>query len=373
MQLAFCLYKYFPFGGLQRDFLRIATACQARGHAIRVYVLEWTGDVPPGFDVVLVPVRALSNARRYAKFSAWVAEDLRRRPAGRVVGFNKMPGLDVYFAADSCYEEKARALRNRLYRLSGRYRHFSAHERAVFAADSETEILMISSLQQPVFQKYYGTPAHRFHLLPPGISRDRRAPPDAPQVREGLRSEFGLTDDELLLLQVGSGFKTKGLDRSLRALANLAEPLRRRTQLIAIGQDDPGVFLRLARSLGIAQRVRILPGRGDIPRFLLGADLLIHPAYNENAGMVLLEALVAGLPVLTSAVCGYAHYIEEAGGGLVVPEPFEQIRLDAMLTTMLTDPDARADYKANALVFAESADIYSNAEYAADLILKERP
>jgi hypothetical protein len=46
MQLAFCLYKYFPHGGLQRDFMRIAFACQARGHAIRVYTLEWRGEVP---------------------------------------------------------------------------------------------------------------------------------------------------------------------------------------------------------------------------------------------------------------------------------------------------------------------------------------
>ena len=46
MQLVFCFYKYFPFGGLQRDFMRIALACQKRGHAIRVYTLEWTGDVP---------------------------------------------------------------------------------------------------------------------------------------------------------------------------------------------------------------------------------------------------------------------------------------------------------------------------------------
>ena len=51
-------------------------------------------------------------------------------------------------------------------------------------------------------------------------------------------------------------------------------------------------------------------GFGDI------ADLLIHPAYNENTGTVLLEALVAGLPVLVSAVCGYAHYIAEADAGL---------------------------------------------------------
>jgi UDP-glucose:(heptosyl)LPS alpha-1,3-glucosyltransferase len=376
MQLAFCLYKYFPFGGLQRDFLRIALACQARGHAIRVYTLEWRGDIPNGFECVVVPVTAFSNVRRYIRFSDWVARDLAMRPADRIIGFNKMPGLDVYFAADPCYEEKARALRNPLYRLSGRYRHFSAYERAVFAPESQTGILMISQIQQSLFEKHYGTPKHRFHLLPPGISRDRRAPANAAEIRADFRREFALNENDLLLLQVGSGFKTKGLDRSLKALAslpdNLPETLRSRTRLIAIGQDDPAPFMRLARSLGIAERVAILPGRDDIPRFLLGADLLIHPAYNENTGTVLLEALVAGLPVLTSAVCGYAHYIEEAEGGCVVAEPFAQETLDAALEKMLSDPTARSRWQTNALRFAETADIYSNAESAAELILKER-
>lgn len=54
------------------------------------------------------------------------------------------------------------------------------------------------------------------------------------------------------------------------------------------------------KAQGLSEQV--LKGRSDIPRFLLGADLLIHPAYNENTGTVLLEALVAGLPVLVSAV-----------------------------------------------------------------------
>lgn len=371
MQLAFCLYKYFPFGGLQRDFLRIALACQSRGHAIRVYTLEWSGEVPGGFEVVVVPVTAFSNSRRYERFSDWVQRDLAKRPTDRVIGFNKMPGLDVYFAADPCYEEKARTLRNPLYRLSGRYRHFAAYERAVFATESKTEILMISQVQQPFFEKHYGTPKTRFHLLPPGIAPDRRAPANASEIRAGFRREFALADDDLLLLQIGSGFKTKGLDRSLKALASLPEALGSRTRLIVIGQDEPSLFLRQARSLGVAERVAILPGRSDIPRFLLGADLLIHPAYNENTGTVLLEALVAGLPVLATAVCGYAHYIDEAGGGRVVPEPFAQDVLNATLAEMLTDSAARAAWRTNALAFAETADIYSNAERAADLILKE--
>ena len=371
MQLAFALYKYFPFGGLQRDFLRIALACQARGHAIRVYVLEWSGEIPTGFEVVTVPVRALSNVRRYEKFLAWMRQDLRQRPADRVVGFNKMPGLDVYFAADPCYEEKARSLRGPLYRLSGRYRHFAAFERAVFAPESHCRILMISSLQQPFFEKHYATPPERFHLLPPGISPDRRAPANAPEIRAAFRQEFGLGSDELLLLQLGSGFKTKGLDRSLKAVAALPEALRSRTRLIAIGQDEPAPFQRQAQGLGLAAQVSILPGRNDIPRFLLGADLLIHPAYNENTGTVLLEALVAGLPVLTTAVCGYAHYIEEAEAGCVIAEPFVQECLDTTLANMLSDREARARWQVKALAFADTADIYSNAERAAELILRE--
>lgn len=373
MQLAFLLYKYFPFGGMQRSFLRIAQACQARGHAIRVYVLEWNGDIPSGFDVVFVPVKGLRNVRRYAKFTDWVQGDLQGRPADRVIGFNKMPGLDIYFASDPCYEQKARALRNPLYRLTGRYRHFSAYERAVFSPQSRTEILMISTVQQVFFEKYYATPNARFHLLPPGIWPDRRAPANAAEIRAGFRSEFGLAQDDLLLLQIGSGFKIKGLDRSLIAFSSLPDALRLRTRLIVIGQDDPTFFRRQSASLGLAERVTILPGRDDIPRFLLGADLLIHPAYNENTGNVLLEALVAGLPVLATAICGFAHFITDADGGLVVPAPFEQAKLNEMLAGMLDDEKQRELWKANALAFAQSADIYSNAERAADLIVEARP
>ena len=369
MQLAFCLYKFFPFGGMQRDFLRIAQVCQARGHAIRVYVLEWQGEVPPGFELIHVPVRALLNHHRYRKYSAWVQADLARRPADRVVGFNKMPGLDVYYAADPCFEDKAQTLRNPLYRLGGRYRHFAAYERAVFAPDSTTEILMISSVQQALFVKHYATPARRFHLLPPGIAPDRRAPPDAAEIRREFRAEFALGDDALLLVQIGSGFKTKGVDRSLKALAALPATLKRRTRLMVIGQDDPKPFKLQASTLGLGERVRFLRGRNDVPRFLLGADVLIHPAYNENTGTVLLEAVVAGLPVLTTAVCGYAHYISDADAGCVVPEPFVQTELDRLLANMLTDEGARQRWHANGLAFAEQADLYSLPERAADVIL----
>lgn len=372
MQLAFVLYKYFPFGGLQRDFMRIALECQRRGHQIRVYTLIWEGDVPAGFEVLVAPVKALFNHRRNEKLSAWMAADLAKRPVDRLIGFNKMPGLDVYYAADGCYEDKAQTLRNPLYRRWGRYRHFAEYERAVFAPEARTEILMISEVQQPLFVKHYATPQQRFHLLPPGISQDRRAPANAAEVRAEFRREFGLGEQDRLLVQIGSGFKTKGVDRSLKALAALPAALRQRTRLFVIGQDDPKVFQLQSTALGLNEQVTFMKGRSDIPRFLLGADALIHPAYNENTGTVLLEAVAAGLPVLVTAVCGYAHYIEEARAGIVLDEPFEQAELNRELQHLLEDDAARAEWSRNGLAFADSADLYSMPQHAADVILQER-
>ncbi len=369
MLIAFCLYKYFPYGGLQRDFLRIATVCQQRGHAIRVYALEWEGAVPEGFDLVIVPVGGLSSIRRYKKFTDWVAADLRHRPADRVVGFNKMPGLDVYYAADPCFEEKSRTLRKPWYRLSARYRHFSAYERAVFGPEAKTRIMSISPVQRDLFIKYYGTPAERFHDMPPGIAPDRRAPQNAGQIRAELRQEFDIGDSEALLVQIGSDFPRKGLDRSIQALAALPPALRAATRLIALGADDARPFLSQAARLGIGDQV-IIPGpRDDVPRFLLGADILMHPARHENTGTVLLEAVAAGLPVLASAACGYAHHILAAQAGRIVPEPFAQADLDRALADMLGQRDTLAHMRRNALAYADSTDLYSLPERAADIIL----
>lgn len=373
MKLAFVLFKYFPFGGLQRNFMQIAETCRERGHEIRVYTLSWQGDAPPDFEIVIAPVKAMANHKRYERFVDWMRDDLARRPVDRVVGFNKLPGLDVYYCADPCYEDKARTQRNPLYRLTPRYRHFAAFERSVFGKDNHATILMLSPAQQALFVRHYGTPAGRFRLLPPGISQDRRAPGNAAEIRAEFRAEFSLSDDDLLLVQIGSGFKTKGLDRSLRALAGLPVELKRRVRLIAIGQDEPRPFERQIRALGLGRQVTIFKGRDDIPRFLLGADLLIHPAYNENTGNVLLEAVVAGLPVLTTAACGYAHYIEDADAGRVVPLPFEQSTLDRTLAAMLADDAARRRWASNGLDFADRADLYSRPQRAADIILGDLP
>ncbi len=366
--LGFALFKYFPYGGLQRDFLRVARECQRRGYDVRIYTLSWEGPVPDGFDVVEVPAVALTNHERYRRFADWVHNDLKLRPVNCLVGFNKMPGLDVYYAADSCFEEKAQQLRAPLYRLTPRYRLFARFERAVFEPDSDVTVLLITEQQKTQFQKFYETPDERLNILPPGISRDRQQNEESLRLRCEFRREFGLADDDVLLLLIGSGFITKGVDRALLAVAALPKELRDRVRLFVIGQDNPRQFQKLAEDLGVADRFRIFSGRDDVPRFLQGADVMLHPAYMESGGIVLIEALVAGLPVIATDVCGFAPYVTESGGGVLIESPFAQERLNEALAHLVCDGAFRARCAANGVAFGRMADVYQMAERAVDLI-----
>ena len=365
VKFAFCVFKYFPFGGISRDLERIARESLARGHFVRVYTLSWEGPPMDGVDVVLAPMKGLTNHARYARFAKWVAEHLREHPVDLVVGMNKMPGIDVYYAGDSCYEEKSQTQRNWLYRISPRYRLFSNFERAVFGRDSDTEVLTISEVQTPLFRRHYGTQWERLHPLPPGIDRSRRASVDRAEVRRAFRQEFEVGDDERLLLFVGSGFIKKGLDRAIAAFAALPIPLRRTSRLFVVGEDNAKPFERRIARLGLTDRITFFSGRDDVPRFLFSADALVLPAYDENTGTVILEAMIAGLPVLVTENCGYAHYVEQANAGLIVHIPYEQQSLDDKLVELLTSPE-RDRWRLNGIAFGNRPEIYRLVEAAVD-------
>ncbi|MBG10288.1 MAG: glucosyltransferase I RfaG [Gammaproteobacteria bacterium] len=367
MRLFFLIYHYFPFGGQQRDFFRIAEACLSRGYEIEVYALRWQGPKPAPFNVKLVPVKAFSRLSMYRRYTDWVSKRIDDSQPDLVIGFNKMPHLDMYFAADDCFLYKAATQRGPLYPFTPRYRHFQRYEAAVFGRESLTRALVLSPLQRKNYLQYYPDCAPRLRDIPPGIDQDRRIEHRDPRNRSALREELEVTENQLLILQVGSGFKIKGVDRAMRAIAALPEELRDRVRYVLIGQDKAGPYRRLAKKLGLTNQVEILPGRDDIPRFLVGADLLLHPAYMESAGYVLLEATVSGLPVLTTASCGYAFHVERAQSGEVCSDPFRQDELNARLEVMLLKLDS-APWSQNGLIYGKQPELYSLPSVAARCI-----
>ena len=339
MHIAFTIFKYFAHGGSARDLAKIAVRCLERSHRVRIYALEWEGPRLRGVEIVVLPTRGVRSHVRQRRFAAHVATHVAACPVDLVVGMNKMPGLDVYYAADSCFEDKARNQRPWFYRLTSRYRHYAEFERTVFAPDSRTRILTIAPGQDAAFRAVYRTPTYRCRSLPPGIERDRGAA--SLEAGRALRREFGVVDTDILLLFVGSGFVKKGLDRVLRGAAALPSPVRDRVRVFVVGDDKADRFRRLARRLAVADRVRFVGGRDDVAAWLQAADALALPAYDEAAGMVILEAACAGVPVVATANCGYARLLREAKAGIVTPVPFDQARFNADLERLLTADERR--------------------------------
>lgn len=358
MDISICLFKYFPYGGLQKDFMQFYQLLRERGHAVRVYCGSWEGPKPDGLDLHEVPVSGLSNQRRNQQFAEYVLADLKQHPVDLVIGFNKMPGLDVYFAADACFEAKAREERSWFYRQMPRYRYYSQAEKAVFSKGLPTKILLISETEKQKFIRYYGTEAERMTMLPPGVFETQKSPANSAQIRAEFRKSHQLSDSDLLLLFVAASFKTKGLDRVFKALAALNDSQREKVQLFVVGPDKPDRYLDLANSLNIQNKVHFFGGIDDVQPFYLGADCLIHPARTEAAGVVLLEALLAGLPILASGVCGYGHHIVEADAGIVMGATFQQDECNAALVKCLDDAQLKR-WRENALNYADTADLYS--------------
>ena len=367
--LAFVIEKYFEFGGLQRDMRRIASACAKAGHNVTVFTGNWQGPADNSLNIQLVNFSACSNHRKMKNIQRFVQSLRRSRGFDCIVGFNRVGTLDVYFAGDTCLKAKLHRAGKSWLALLPRYRTYLALEKAVFGPSTATDIMMISQPELENFTRLYNTPAERIHLLPPGIDRRLAANPFSDDEKKTFRADLDIAADDLMLLTVGSGFRTKGVDRAIAALAALPTSIKEKFKYVIVGRGKQKAFRKIAARAALADNVVFTGGRNDIACFYHAADLLIHPARTENTGTVILEAMTAGLPVLVTANCGYAHYVADANAGILCPEPFEQQKLNRILQDLLTKAPHLAEYRANALNYCQNADIYQMTEKAVELIL----
>jgi len=357
MKFAFIIFKYFPYGGVQRDMLRIATDCQSFGHQVTIYTSDWQGPLPENLNIVICKAHSLTNHTKHQKLIKSIQIKIQQESFDLVVGFNRMAGLDVYFAADSCFLERAHTDRAWWYRYTPRFKWFYKAENSIFSADGKCHILTLTEAEKFKFQKWYQTPESRFHLIPPVISVQRFSavsqltPSQRKKIRQEIRTYFNFEQDEKIILMVGSGFKTKGADRSVVAFKSLPFEIQSKCRLLIIGQDAARDLKKLILELNLEDRVSVLPGRDDIPQLMAASDLLIHPARYELAGHVLLEAMASGLPVITTDKCGYAPYIKNAGAGVVLSSPFDQQSLNNALLDSLEHKKAKF-YRLAGLKFA---------------------
>lgn len=368
MRIAFASFRYFPYGGLEKDMLRMAECAAKRGHDVTIISGSWEDDsIPdiPGLDVEVLKVPGLSNHTRADNFCRRIIEVFRQKKFDCTIGFNRIPGCDFYFAADNCYAVEMPKKHSRsVLKIFPRYRTYLALEERVFRPGAGTKIFYIAERQKSDYISCYGTEEERFILLPPGMNPACRLLDDAESVRKEKRRELGVADGDFLLLLLGSNFRQKGGDRAIRAVAGLTPELKKRTKLILVGADTPDFCRKIAEKYAVADKV-IFPGaRKDVPELLTASDILLLPARNESAGSTIVEAISCGVPVICSAECGFAPYAS-AACGKVLSEPWSDELFSRAVEEIAENYHER---KAHAVAHARTVDFTRRADEAVDAL-----
>ena len=309
MRLLISLYKYFPYGGLQKDTLRFAREAAQRGHQVDLLTTDWQGERPTDDNLAIhftPSIHAWTNTARMEEFARNVEKFRRQRTYDVTLAMNRIPNADFYFAADSCLKHYLRQKHWPLtLALLPRYRAILRPEKAVFSPLASTRIFTISDAQVHEFQGEYGTQPERFCPLPPGMDEACLPPPpeQATKLRMDTRTKLGVKDDEFLLLLVGTSFLRKGADRVLTTLAELPAELRKRTHFAKVGNNPPEKLYSFVKNLPVLSNfVHPIPPQEHVTEYLLAADLMVHPAREEGTGTVLVEGLACGLQAARSSL-----------------------------------------------------------------------
>ena len=363
MKIALNVKSFDPlYGGGERYVVNLARALVAHGHEVHVFTLR-EGEDLEGVHQHRVTVPSNPKVLRDWRFTRRSQRALDEHELDLVYGTGKSSKVDIYRPGGGMHRAYVRqdslsaATRlgrtcRWLKRVLSPKEWINLHlERATLESPRLRRLIVNSDMvKEHVARDYPDFPVEHVCVLYNGVDVELFSPAVREQHRSAVREELGLTDDEVVMLLVATNFRLKGVPELLRALAGLAGRGIDGFRGLVVGKGRIRRAKRLARRLGVQDRVIFTGGRRDMPALYGCADLLVHPTYYDPCANVTLEALATGLPVVTTRFNGASGLMTDGEEGFVIDSPDEIDRLAGCLAQLMDGEVRRsAGEKARAL------------------------
>ena len=267
------------------------------------------------------------------KFATACEEALASNSHDVVIGFVKTWHQDVLIPQGGLHVASAaynlRKYRNPLVQMAARigkwldpsYWSYRSLEQKQFAREWQPLIVAPSALVKEHVRQYYGVAGKNIHVIHNAIDPGRFTEPNRLRLREEMQVRMGLPVDVMVGLFVGHNYRLKGLEPLLHAVSKLPKWVQFR--LLVCGSAKTAPYARLARRLGIEEKVHLLGFQKDVRPCFFAADFLIHPTFYDPCSLVVLEALACGLPVITTRCNGAAELLNPPHDGYVIDDPHD--------------------------------------------------
>lgn len=285
-------------------------------------------------------------------------EFLAERPDAVSICHNDLMAGDIY-VNHGIVAAAMRARGRYVWRMLRNPTHLFTYLRDLYRYRSRTHraIVALSETEVTTLRRTFGRIAPPVTVIPNGVDLDRFHPPTAEE-RAAARSEFQLGENDRVALFVGHEFGRKGLDLVIEALVHAPSML--------LMVDGGNRFMiadarKQAEGLGVAERVLFVGPRRDVPRLMAASDFFVMPSHYESSGLVYLEALACGLPVIATAVGVVPEVVsDDINGFVVAPDP-AQIgdRMERLAAADLTVWRRHARERAEAHTWRRAAERYA--------------
>jgi UDP-glucose:(heptosyl)LPS alpha-1,3-glucosyltransferase len=329
-RIAFLRRRFSPTGGAERYLLRLASGLASRGHQITLYCEDWSPRENP-----FQAIRKVESNDPWSFARKIAAQPLKDRH-DIVFSLERVPNCDLYRAGDGLHADWL-AYRHSFSPVLGRIRTWMRPknrdacrlEAEVFGEKGARRVICNSHFVADQIIKRFEFPSDRIDIVYNGVPYQEFSSGDRALGRKALLLE----KEDCAVLLVGSGKERKGHKIARRAV----ELAGKKAKLIIV-DSPPSVAMK---------------------HVYAAADVFLLPTLYDPFANVTLEALAAGLPVITSAQNGASEIIEKGKNGFVVPRA-NDVETIVHLLKELADPEYRATFRGPAQALAQKHDLSRN-------------
>lgn len=301
MRIGFVRRGHSATGGAEAYLLRLAAELKKTGEeCVLITTPDWPEERWPFGGILRI---ADCGPKEFA-------EAFRSMTTGCDVhlSLERVPGCEVFRAGDGVHAawlERRNAfepLWKRLGRLLNRkHKRVLELERMVFDPANTRAVIVNSAMVSDEILAWFSYPAEKIHLVPNGVRPFGELPP-----RAESQKKWGLASNVFRPLFLGTGWERKGLSVALKAVEMMED-----AELLVAGRGPADLYR--------CGEARFLGPVSDLPALFAAADVLVAPTWYDPFSNACLEALSAGLPVITTPANGFSEILEPGVHGDIVP------------------------------------------------------
>jgi len=332
--------RYTPYGGAEVFLSRFIDELIKKGHICHIFASKWdidTGAWGMGHGawenskLIFHKVKTFGPSfLRILSFAINSYFAVKKSDLDVVISFERTLEQDIYRAGDGCHREwlfqrqKAggrRTIKKVITFLNPLHLTLLYLEKRLFHSKRLKFVVANSARGKQEIIRHYGLPEDKICVIYNGIDVKRFDLKEREKIRTSYRDRFGISSEETALLFVGSGFERKGLEFLIKSFPLLNARGCNKIKLLVVGKGNPKRYLKLSKNLGVDKNIIFAGPLKDATGCFFAGDIFILPSIYEPFSNACLEAMAAGLPVITSRINGVSEILLDKEDGMIIEDP----------------------------------------------------